>query len=222
MARAIRSNSAGLSRWINYGIRRLRDNVGKQRCPIDVLALAERILGLNPVALDDSIDGETFLRQCSCGGVQLLIKRGPDIRFRIVSGLAQYILNTNFPDRVIEYPERELISNRIAASVLAPAKEIRAVCPPIPPQGDVSAAIPELAAHFGVTSSCIFLRIGEVFGDERALITRSGDVIVRTRGAVDWAEIPLADVAAGRPWKGLRCTRLTGRDEGRIAVRAVS
>lgn len=222
MARAI-GDGAGLSRCIEYGVYRLRAGLGPGHLPIDVLAMARRILGPDAVCLDNSIIGETFLRPCTGGGFQLLVKSGPDLRFRIVTALAQHVLNTDFPDNVFGSNMTERIATRIAAAVLAPDNEVRRICPrPRPENGTVGPYVPRLAERFGVSTGCMFLRLGEVFRDERALICSTGKVLVRSAGRVNWDEIPVLDVAAGRPWPGLHCTHLKGPDDGRIAVRAIA
>jgi hypothetical protein len=71
-----------------------------------------------------------------------------------------------------------------------------------------------------LSQTATFLRLGEVLRDERAVVTRSGNVLVRTQGAFPWASVPVVDVARGKRWPGLSRAHLRGGiDDGRVALR---
>lgn len=215
----------------DYVVRRLR-TAGLPvpvTVPVCVSAVASTVLGPDAVYFAESVEGPGFVRRCSDGGFQIVVRRDADLRFNIACGLGAYLINhdADLSGLVIGYLEFERIVKRIASSLLVPASHLRDMCSvhgPLSTDSAIGDHLPPLAEKYGVTISTMFLRFGEVFGprlrDQRAILTRSGNVL--STGPFDWSRIPVADVAAGRAWPGVKCTRLKGRDEGRTALRMLA
>ena len=70
-----------------------------------------------------------------------------------------------------------------------------------------------------ISQTSTVLRLGEVRGDPRAVVTRTGHVFVRNQSPTLTRERAAA-VAHGRPVRGVAKARLRGGiDEGRVALR---
>ncbi len=81
-------------------------------------------------------------------------------------------------------------------------------------------AIRPLAKVALLSQTAAQLRLGEVIGDERAVVTKSGHVLVRTQGAYPWTTVHVVD-ASGYELRqlGLAKTKLRGGiDTGRVAL----
>lgn len=173
--------------------------------------MAARLLGPDAVALDPTMSSAAYLRRVE-GGWQIVVNpNAQDLRFNVAHEIGEWALRT-----VAQFqgsPEaRERAANRIAAALLAPAKVVRLATA-------MGERLPELADGFGLSQTAMVLRLAEVRGDERAVVTRTGNVILRTQGAFPWAEVPVVDVARGRRWAGLRKATLAGGiDHGRVAL----
>ena len=76
-----------------------------------------------------------------------------------------------------------------------------------------------MAERLRISQTSTVLRLGEVRGDPRAVVTRTGHVFVRNQSPTLTRERAAA-VAHGRPVRGVAKARLRGGiDEGRVALR---
>jgi hypothetical protein len=114
-------------------------------------------------------------------------------------------------------PDEERHANALAATILAPAALVRAA---IRQHGRDFGALRPLADVVQISQTAAHLRLGEILGDERAVLTKKNrNRIVRGRGGYGWAKAPLLSVLRGhRDVPGLAKTALEGGiDEGRVA-----
>ncbi len=186
-----------------------------------VTRIAARVLGPDAIALDHRLHGAAYLRRKQ-GGMsptthwQIVVNpKAEDFRFHVAHELGEWALREVSCFLGTE-AERERAANYIGAAILAPASAVRAS------HKRHGERVRRIAAHFQLSQTATVLRLGEVVGDERAVVTRSGNVLLRTRGAFPWSEVPILDVASGRrTWRGLKKATLRGGlDEGRVVLRA--
>jgi len=176
--------------------------------------LVPTLLGPEGLAINRRMEGWAYLCRTPNGFQVVANPAAPDIRFHVSHEIGEWSLQVIAPFRGTE-AQREQAANRIAAAILAPAAEVRAA------YARFGERIAPMAAHFGLSQTSMVLRVAEVRRDERAVVTRSGNVLLRTHGAFDWDAVPVVDVARGKPWRGLAKARLSGGiDEGRVALRA--
>jgi len=178
--------------------------------------LAARLLGPNAVALDTTQCNPAYLRVLDDGYQIVINPASGDMRFHVAHEVAEWALRSIAK---FDGPHvlREQAADRLAAAILAPRAAVRSA------HATIGERIPKLAARFGISQTAIVLRLAEVHGDERAVVTRTGNVMIRTQGAFPWAEVPVVSVARGEArWAGLAKAKLRGGiDEGRVALRAV-
>lgn len=176
--------------------------------------IAARLLGPGSVVADRELAGTAYLVRTEHGFQIVVNPNGRDVRFSVAHEIGEWALRTiaNFQGPDVE---RERAANYIAAAVLAPEGAVRRA------HERRGERIRTLAREFGLSQTSMVLRLAEVQGDERAVVTRTGNVLLRTRGAFAWASVPVVDVARGAArWCGLAKSRLTGGiDEGRVALR---
>lgn len=176
--------------------------------------IAARLLGQHAIALDRELHGPAYLRRTDTG-FQIVVNPGArDVRFHVAHELGEWALRTIARFEGTE-AQRERAANYLAAAILAPSTAVRRA------HARVGERIGMLASTFGLSQTSVVLRLAEVRGDERAVVTRTGNVLLRTQGAFPWAEVPIVEVARmGRGWRGLVPARLRGGiDEGRVAFR---
>jgi hypothetical protein len=180
-----------------------------------VSKMATALLGRGAVRLVPGMRGAAYLKRSQKGGWYIVVNPDmPDVRFNLAHELAEWALVCVANFRGTEL-ERERAANYVAAAILAPARAV------LHTYVEVGERYKKIADRFGLSQTSAVLRLAEVRGDDRAIVTRSGNVLVRTQGAFPWAEVPVVEVARGRPWTGLSSTRLRGGiDEGRVALRA--
>lgn len=176
--------------------------------------IAARLLGPDAIAADPTLQLPAYLCR-TIDGFQIVANPGArDVRFHIAHEIGEWALKTlaKFSG---PHAERERAANYIAAAILAPEDEVRAL------HAAMGERIRPMAEHFGLSQTSMVLRLAEVRRDERAVVTKSGNVLIRTQGAFPWADIPVIDVARGESrWIGLAKARLRGGiDEGRVALR---
>lgn len=137
-----------------------------------------------------------------------------DLNFAVAHELAEWglrdLLRYDGP-----HAEKEQAANYVAAALLAPRPTVRRA------YTHFGENLRTLAKAFGLSQTSAQLRLAEVEGDERAVVTKTGNVILRTQGAFPWADVPIVGVAQGKErWKGLAKAKLRGGiDEGRVAIR---
>lgn len=148
-------------------------------------------------------------------GHQIVVPQDhPDMNFAIAHELAEWGLReiAKFKGGHVE---KERAANSVGAAILAP----RAIV--LIAHAHYGERLRPLSRTFAISQTNVVLRLAEVCGDERAVVTLSGHVFMRSQGAFPWADVPIVKVARGDSWCGLAKTRLRGGiDEGRIALRA--
>lgn len=160
-----------------------------------------------------------LLSECDVGarleGRRIVVPEShPDLSFAFCHELAELILLTRARFRG-PHEIKERIANRIAAAILAPPKMVRLA------HSRFGERLSLIARVFGLTKTSVHLRLREVLGDEGAIVTKTGNVLVRNPAAVDWSrpDIVSAPHRTG-PIRGLKSTRLRGGiDDGRVALR---
>jgi len=177
--------------------------------------IAGRVLGPNAIAIDPCIRGAAYLITNGEGHQIVLNPAAHDIRFHVAHEIGEWALRflAKFDG---DEGARERAANYLAAAILAPPSAL------LRAYAATGERIRALASAFGLSQTSIVLRLAEVRGDERAVVTRTGYVFLRSQGAFPWATVPLLDVARGQArWAGLAKARLRGGiDEGRVALRA--
>lgn len=176
--------------------------------------IAARVLGPSGVAVDPMLAGTAYLRRID-GGWQIVVNPGArDVRFHVAHELGEWALRTLATFKGDD-ASRERAANYLAAAILAPERLVRRV------HAEFGERVRTIATTIGLSQTSTVLRLAEVVGDERAVVTRTGNILVRTQGAFPWADVPVIDVARGEArWQGLAKTQLRGGiDEGRVALR---
>ncbi len=138
----------------------------------------------------------------------------PDLNFAVAHELAEWGLRelVRFKGSHID---KERAANSVGAALLAPRNTM------LRAHAHYGERLRSIANTFALSQTGVVLRLAEVCGDERAVVTASGNVLVRTQGVFPWADVPVVSVARGARWRGLAKTSLRGGiDEGRVALRA--
>lgn len=174
--------------------------------------IATTLLGPDGVALDPCLHGPAYLTRREDGGFQIVVRDGlADVRFAIAHELGHYAIREIARARLDSTVE-ERAANYLAAAILAPAPTM------LEAHAHFGEKLRDIARTFGLSQTSTVLRIAEVRGDERAVVTRTGNVLAR---GVTWATVPIVDYVRGRTqWRGLAKAALRGGiDDGRVAVR---
>lgn len=147
------------------------------------------------------------------GRARIVAHRGaPDLRFAVAHELGHWALRT-VARAELGHAEEERAANTFAAALLAPSPLVRAAYELFGERHDV------MAERLRISQTSTVLRLGEVSGDPRAVVTRTGHVFVRNQSPTLTRERAAA-VAHGRPVRGVAKARLRGGiDEGRVALR---
>lgn len=156
------------------------------------------------------------------GHTVLVPKNHPDQNFVIAHELGEWALKHIARFRG-ESAKKEEAANYIAAAIIAPRPAVKAAyeC--------FGEDVATMGRAFAMSCTATVLRLAEVRGDERAVVTsKSQNVIVRNPQRVDWADPKILRVA-GRlarggsgSYPGLVKTAVfdLGIDRGRVAFRA--
>lgn len=174
--------------------------------------IAVRVLGPDGLTLDPELQGPAYLRRRTDGGYQIVVRAGlPDVRFAIAHELGHFAIR-EIARAAIDPVAEERAANYLGAAILAPPDMIARA------HAHYGERLRSIARTFGLSQTSAQLRLAEVIGDERAVVTKTGYVLAR--GAT-WASVPVVDYARGATnWRGLAKAPLRGGiDEGRIAVR---
>lgn len=178
--------------------------------------IATRVLGPTGIALDPELAGAAYLRRHTDGGFQIVIRPTiSDVRFAIMHELGHYAVREIARVRLTPI-EEERAANFLAAAVLAPPEAVRRVYAHF---GSDLRHLEAIAKTFGLSQTSAQLRLAEVIGDERAVVTaNNGNVLVRGKG---WKALPVLSVARGELRRPdiAKSTLRGGIDEGRIALR---
>ena len=176
--------------------------------------IAARVLGPDSIALDPTLRNSAYLRRTIDGWQIVVNPRGRDVRFHIMHELGEWALKSLARFSGSE-TERERAANYLAAAILAPEAAVRRA------HAALGERLRPISERFGLSQTAVVLRLAEVHGDERAVVTQTGNVMLRTQGAFPWATVPVIDIARGTRWAGLAKADLRGGiDEGRVALRA--
>lgn len=178
-----------------------------------VTDLAVALLGEKAIVVDPELAGTTYLRHLGESYEIVVRLDAPDLRFRLMHEVAHVLIRRTGVR--LSSVDEERFANYVAAAVIAPRDLVKRA------HAHFGERPRRLAQLFGLSQTAMVLRLAEVLRDDRAVVTRSGNVLVRTSGAVDWSTIPALKVARGEArWKNLAKARLKGGiDEGRIALR---
>lgn len=181
-----------------------------ERAPQIVL----RVLGPASLAISESMRCAGRLTKVDGRYVIVVRKDVPDLNFTCAHELAHWAL-LEVAGLRLRRAEEERAANLLGAAILAPKLTVLRAYEYWPER------VSRLAREFGLSKTGMVLRMAEARNDERAVVTRTGNVLLRSQGGFPWADVPLLQVARGTRWRGLAKTSLRGGiDEGRVALRA--
>jgi hypothetical protein len=180
-----------------------------ERAPEIVL----RVLGPSSLAVSQSMRCSGRLTKVNGRYVIVVRTDAPDLNFTCAHELAHWAL-LEIAGVHLPRAEEERAANHLGAAILAPKQTVLRAYEHWPER------VSRLAREFGLSETAMVLRLAEARNDERAVVTRNGNVLLRSQGAFPWADVPLVEVARGTRWRGLAKTTLRGGiDEGRVALR---
>jgi hypothetical protein len=184
---------------------------------VDAGELAIRLLGPSSIVIVDRLACGARLRWTE-KGYRIELRDGlPDINFACAHEVAHWALRTleNY-----QGPNEERFANYVGAALLMPRALVREGArfygrklEPVEPLAD-AARVSETAAT---------LRLGEVLGDERVVVTKTGNVLRSSADAFaepDVLVVRRARRKAETPGVARASLRDVGIDEKRIALRA--
>lgn len=176
--------------------------------------IAARLLGPQGIARNPHLQVPAILRRTIDGWQIVVNPKGRDVRFSIAHELGEWALKTLAKFEGTN-AERERAANYIAAAILAPDQLVRRA------HATYGERIRSIASEFALSQTSMVLRLAEVRGDERAVVTKTGNILLRSQGTFAWADVPIIEVARGDArWRGLTKAKLVGGiDEGRVALR---
>lgn len=183
---------------------------------VDAAELSIRLLGEGSVVIVDRLACGARLRRTDSGYCIELEDNLPDMNFAAAHEVAHWAL------RVLAHYEgqhEERYANYVGAALLMPRTLVRAG---LQFYGHKLEALEPLSSTVMVSRTAVNLRLGEVSGDARAVVTRTGHVLRNDVAA--FAE-PDRDVIVrarrDRETRGVVRAQLRGGiDEGRVALRA--
>lgn len=178
--------------------------------------IATRVLGTDGVALDPQLQGPAYLRRRVDGGYQIVVRpTTPDMRFALMHEMGHYAIR-EIAHVTLGAVDEERAANYLAAAILAPADTLRRA---YVFYGEGLRRLRPLAKAFGMSQTSMHLRLAEVLGDGRAIVTANNNNIL-SRGAT-WITIPVLKLASGETRRPdvQKATLHGGIDEGRIALR---
>lgn len=178
-----------------------------------VTVLIGAVMGPGAIILNERLRGQAYLRP---NPARIIINpRTPDFRFVAMHELSHWLLRT-IAGFTGSAREEERYANYLAAAMLAPRELLHRA------HTDAAGDVRKIARRFGLSQTAAALRVAEVQGGELAVVTRSGNVMVRTNGAFPWESTPVLEIARDRAThNGLVKTRLRGGiDAGRIVLQA--
>lgn len=205
--------------------------------------LAFELLGPCGLVFNERLRG-AILRRTDLGYQIVVNPNHHDVRFHVAHEIGEWALKVVAPFSG-PHEERERCANYIAAALLAPATAVRRMADFV----GITAAEEErrlsaIATHFAISKTSAVIRVAEVTGEPRVVVTRRDNVLVQVDGrlrAVDasasadrtwrdlvsdgeeqWIQIPVVRLAKSPgSWRGLAKARLRGGiDAGRVALRA--
>lgn len=180
--------------------------------------IAVRLLGVDGVAIVPELRSAAYLRRRVDGGFQVSI--GPtvtDARFAVMHEIAHWAIR-EIACWSLEQADEEQAANYLAAAILSPR---RALIRAYRHFGSELRKLRPIAELFGLSQTATQLRLGEVLGDKRAVVTaRHGHVLSRGSG---WPSVPAVEIARGKASRPnvVKATLRGGIDEGRVALRVL-
>jgi hypothetical protein len=137
-----------------------------------------------------------------------------DLNFTIAHEIAHWALLEIAKVRLPRDRE-ERAANYLGAAILAPRLTV------LRAHGIWAEQIPKMAREFGLSKTGMVLRLGEVRGDERAIVTRTGNVLLRSQGSFPWGDVPIIEIARDRAAEHrlAKTSFRGGIDEGRVSLR---
>jgi Zn-dependent peptidase ImmA (M78 family) len=174
--------------------------------------IVARVLGPDTIQLVPELHGYGYLQRTEDGSFRILVRPDrPDLNFTIAHELGHWALRelAGFQGEVVE---EERAANYLAGAILAPPPMVHRA------HSQWGEKVRTIARAFGVSQTAMVLRLAEVRQEERAVVTRTGNVLAR---GMLWSRVPVVDIARGdRRWRGLaKATLRGGIDDGRIALR---
>lgn len=172
-------------------------------------------MGNDAIEVVDSMVGRAALVKVA-GRYRVMIKSNTfDARFTFAHEFGHWALEVHAGMRFESTVERERAANLFAAVLLAPRALVRRAYSFFGEKHET------IAEKLHMSQTATVLRLGEVLGDPRAVVTRSGRTFVRNQSHL-LDPVRALRAARGSTPRGLSKTRLRGGiDEGRVALRAV-
>lgn len=177
--------------------------------------IAGRLLGEQGLAVDETLRGAAYLRRRSDGGYQIVIRPSfHDVRWAVSHELGHYAIR-EIARAQMPVEAEEHAANYLAAAILAPPRAVRRAHAHY---GAELRHLRPIARTFGLSQTATQLRLGEVLGDKRAVVTKRSNVVL-SRGS-GWMQIPAIEIARGKAKSQdiARATLRGGIDEGRVAL----
>jgi hypothetical protein len=180
---------------------------------VTVTDVVTHCLGPDGVRVYDHMIGRAALVRVN-DRFHIALRRGArDVRFAMAHELGHYVLRERARARFESVEREERAANTFAAALLAPTPLVTKA------YSFFGEAHETIAKKLHLSQTATVLRLGEVRGDPRAVVTRSGHVFVRNQSAA--LDVEKARRAARRAPPGIARARLRGGiDEGRIALRS--
>ncbi len=170
-------------------------------------------MGARSVELVDRMIGSAALVTVDGRSRIMALRSAPDLRFAIAHEFGHWALR-RIACLALEHADEERAANTFAAAILAPAPLVQRAFAYYGEDHRV------MASQLRMSQTSTVLRIAEVRGDERVVVTRNGNVLARNTVAIPRDRA--VSLARSRASKGLAKARLRGGiDEGRVALRAV-
>lgn len=186
---------------------------------VDVIDVTHALLGDRSLLLDPDLAGLAYLRRRGDGRYEIVVKPGkPDFRHRVAHEIGHYALREIAQVRMTP-AEEEIAANYVAGAILAPRAMIQKAFDFYGPELD---KLDRVADAFGISQTSAQIRIADVVGEERAIVTaKHANVIVRNARTIDWTdpEIRSSPLRARAPGLAKPIVLRGGIDEGRIALR---
>ena len=183
---------------------------------VDAAELALRLIGPESVVMVDRLACGARLRWFK-SSYRIELRDGlPDINFACAHELAHWALRTF---EGYSGPDEERFANYVGTALLAPRSLVRSG---LVFYGRKLEAVLPLAEAVSISQTASNIRLGEVIGDERAVVTRSSRVLRSSADSFpepDEQLVLFARAPKARP--GVTKTTLRGGiDDARIALRA--
>lgn len=181
---------------------------------VDAFELAARLIGPECIVVLDRLAAGARLRRVDDGYRIELRDALPDINFACSHELAHWALREVWGS---ELKHEEQMANYLGAALLMPRAVVRAV---VKRYGRSLGPVRPLARLIKVSKTASQLRLAEVLGDERAIVTRTGNLIVRNAAQIDWSD-PSILLTRRRDFEHpslAKAAFLGGIDHGRVAL----